>query len=90
MGGSVSEVVYVPDEAWVAVYEVIDDVEVVIPENEAKAVVVAAAPHITRQAQMEVLREMVKGPVDGEQWTLGLIVGRISTRLLELEGWERM
>lgn len=54
-----------------------------------RAAVDAVAETMTTQAQMQVLREMMKGPAGDEQWTLGLIVGRISTRLLELEGWER-
>jgi hypothetical protein len=55
----------------------------------AQMAVEAAAPHIAKAVQLQVLREMMKGPVGDEQWTLGLIVGRISTRILELEGWER-
>lgn len=54
-----------------------------------RAAVDAVAETMTAQAQVQVLREMMKGPAGDEQWTLGLIVGRISTRILELERWEQ-
>lgn len=54
-----------------------------------RAAVDAVAETMAAHTQMQVLREMMKGPAGDEQWTLGLIVGRISTRILELERREQ-